>query len=77
MLSFVMIIKAASTGRPFLGWLTMLFFGLGTVPILFFTGFSASFLSLKARMAGERVAGAMVIIMGLILLLKGAKHFVG
>ncbi len=73
MLSLSMIVKAAATGRPFLGFLTMLSFGLGTLPALFFTGLSASLLSFRARLFGERAAAGMVIVMGLILILKGLK----
>ncbi|MGD0230981.1 MAG: sulfite exporter TauE/SafE family protein [Syntrophorhabdales bacterium] len=70
MLSFAMIVKAATTGRAILGFLTMVLFGLGTVPVLFFTGFSASLFSLRARLLGERVAAGTVIVMGLILIGK-------
>jgi sulfite exporter TauE/SafE len=73
MLSLAMIVKAATTGRPFLGFLTMLSFGLGTLPALFFTGLSASLLSFRARLLSERVAAGMLIIMGFILILKGLK----
>jgi hypothetical protein len=71
MLSLAMVVKAATTGRPFLGFLTMLSFGLGTLPALFFTGLSASLLSFRVRLLGERVAAGMVIVMGLILIVKG------
>ena len=73
MLSLAMIVKAATTGRPFLGFLTMLSFGLGTLPVLFFTGLSASLLSFRARILSEHVAGGTVIVMGLILIFKGLK----
>jgi sulfite exporter TauE/SafE len=51
----------------------MAFFGLGTVPALFFTGLSASVLSMKVRLVGERIAALSVILMGLILILKGVR----
>ncbi len=73
MLSLTMIVKAATTGRPLLGFLTMLFFGLGTLPALFFTGLSASLLSFRARILGERVAACTVIVMGLLLIFKALK----
>jgi hypothetical protein len=73
MLSLAMIVKAATTGRPFLGFLTMLSFGLGTLPLLFFMGLSASFLSFRVRILSERVAAGTVIIMGLILIFGGLK----
>jgi len=74
-LSWAMIVKAGTTENLGSGFLTMLSFGLGTVPPLFLIGFSASFLSLRARFLGERVAALSVIVMGLILISKGARIF--
>jgi sulfite exporter TauE/SafE len=73
MLSWAMVVKAATTQHPLPGFLTMVFFGLGTVPALFLTGLSASLLSMRTRFLGERVAAASIIAMGLILIIKGAK----
>ena len=75
-LSWSMIVKAATTQDITEGFFTMVAFGLGTLPILFLTGFSASFLSLKIRILGEKVAALSVIVMGLILVFKGARTFV-
>ena len=76
MLSWAMIVKAASTGTPLLGFLVTASFGLGTVPALFFTGLSASLLSLQTRFLGERIAAVSVILMGTILVFKGTKYLV-
>lgn len=75
MLSWAMIIKAVTAQNPIMGFFTMALFGLGTVPALFFTGLSASLLTLKIRFFGERVAALSVMAMGLILLSKGARYF--
>ena len=75
-LSWAMIVKAATTQNIPAGCLTMICFGLGTMPALLAAGFSASFLSLNVRILGEKVAAISVIIMGLILLSKGAKILV-
>jgi len=72
MLSWAMIIKAATMQSLLGGFLTMFAFGLGTVPALFLTGLSASLLSLRVRFLGERAAAVSVIVMGLILVYKGA-----
>jgi sulfite exporter TauE/SafE len=72
MLSWAIIIKAATMPSLLGGFLTMFAFGLGTVPALFFTGLSASLLSLRVRFLGERAAAVSIIAMGLILLYKGA-----
>lgn len=76
LLSWAMIVKAASTGNPLTGFFVTTSFGLGTVPALFFTGLSASLLSLKARFFGERIAAVSVILMGMILIFKGTRYFV-
>ena len=75
-LSWAMIAKAAATQQVPLGFLTMIAFGLGTVPILLMTGVSASFFSLRMRLLGERLSGVAVILMGLILAYKGGRIFV-
>ncbi len=76
MLSWAMIIKAATTQSAAGGFFTMTFFGLGTVPALFGTGLSASMLSMKMRFLGERVAAMSITVMGLILVIKGVPIFV-
>jgi hypothetical protein len=75
-LSWAMIVKAAATQHIPLGFLTMIAFGLGTVPVLFLTGMSASFISIRVRLMGERVAALSVILMGLILVYKGGRILV-
>lgn len=72
-LSWAMIVTAATTRDPVHGFLTMIAFGLGTLPALLLTGLSASFLSIKARFMGERLAALSVIAMGLIMVFKGVK----
>ena len=74
-LSWSIIVKAAATQDPAQGFLTMASFGLGTMPALFFTGFSVSLLSMKTRIMGERTAAVSVSLMGLILIFKGVRAF--
>jgi uncharacterized protein len=75
-LSWAMIVKAATAQQIDQAVLTMVSFGLGTAPLLFLTGFSASYISLKTRILGERLAALSIIIMGLFLVLKGVRHLV-
>ncbi len=75
MFSFAMIVKAAATGSPSIGFLTMFLFGVGTAPVLFFTGLSASLISFKMRFLGERVAGGMLMVMGVMLIIRGGRYF--
>lgn len=72
-LSCSMLIKAALTENVAEGFLTMAVFGLGTVPGLLAVGLSASLVSLRTRLIGERLAALSVIAMGLILAVKGAR----
>ncbi len=75
MLPWAMVMKASSSQNFFHGFLTMVLFGVGTIPVLFFTGLFASFLSFRLRLLGERLAGLSVIVMGAILVFKGLKYF--
>ena len=75
-LSWSMVLKSATCPTATGGFLTMAAFGLGTVPLLFATGLSTSFLSLKMRIFGERIAAVSIIIMGLILFFKGVRTLV-
>jgi uncharacterized protein len=75
-LSWAMIVKAATTQNALAGFVIMLAFGLGTVPALFLPGLFASILSVKLRVAGEKLAALSVIAMGLMLVSKGAKVLV-
>ena len=68
-----MLIKAAITENITEGAMTMLAFGLGTFPALLTVGISASLLSLKIRMIGERVAAFSIMAMGAFLMFKGAR----
>jgi sulfite exporter TauE/SafE len=72
-LSCSMLIKAATTENMAKGFMTMVAFGLGTVPVLLGLGISASLFTLRTRLIGERLAALAVIFMGLILIFQGAK----
>ena len=72
-LSYSMLVKAAITENAAEGAMTMLAFGLGTVPALLTVGISASLLTLRIRIIGERVAALSVIAMGLFLMFKGVR----
>jgi len=71
-LLWAMVVTAAATRDPLKGFFTMVLFGLGTMPILLLTALPPSFLSSKTRLLAERAAAAYIVVMGLILILKGA-----
>jgi uncharacterized protein len=72
-LSLSMLVKAALTENLFQGFITMIAFGLGTLPALMAVGFAASLLTLRTRLIGERLAALSVIAMGLILVVRGVR----
>lgn len=74
-LSWAMLVKAASTLDPVKGFLLMAAFGLGTVPVLIAVGLSASVLSVKMRQFGEKVASLSIMVMGVLMVVKGANVF--
>ncbi len=66
-----MFLMAAASGSALNGVLTMLIFGTGTVPALFVTGLATSYISTRFRRYAGTLAGATVILMGAMILLRG------
>jgi sulfite exporter TauE/SafE len=67
---FAAQLKAAGTGSAIAGLLTMLAFGLGTLPVMLGIGFSASWLSADRRGQLFRAAGIVAIAIGGITILR-------
>jgi sulfite exporter TauE/SafE len=65
------LLVAASTGGALSGGLGMVFFGVGTLPPLVLVGMGAAAVSVEARQRLTRIAGALIIVVGLQLLLRG------
>jgi sulfite exporter TauE/SafE len=65
------LLVTASTGRPSSGGLGMVFFGVGTLPPLLLVGMGAGALGVRARQRLTRVAGVVIIVVGLQLVLRG------
>jgi uncharacterized protein len=63
-------IKAAETGNLWRGMITMLAFGLGTLPSMLGIGVSASLLSVDRRSQLFRMGGWVTIAIGLLILLR-------
>ena len=70
-LSWAMVVTAAATQEPVRGGLTMVIFGVGTVPLLLLTGVSAHLVSLRMRFLGERLAAITIIVMGVVMVARG------
>jgi hypothetical protein len=67
-------IKAAETGDWWQGMITMLAFGLGTLPTLLGMGIFASKLSSNQRSQLYRLGGWLTLIIGILTLLRTGSH---
>ncbi len=68
---YAMEINAAGTGSAGLGMLTMLAFGLGTVPTLFLLGLVSSAVGRQLPRRLFQIAALLVIVLGILTLLQG------
>jgi len=71
-LVYAMLARAASTGSAATGALTLAVFGLATVPALAATGLAGVRLRPERRLLFQRVAGVLVVAMGLLTATRGA-----
>jgi sulfite exporter TauE/SafE len=65
------LLLATSSGKAWHGALGMAFFGLGTFPALLMLDFGAGALSVRFRQGMMKLAGALMLIVGLQLALRG------
>jgi hypothetical protein len=70
-LVFAMLVVAAGTQSLWVGALTMLAFGLGTVPTLLGFGLAANLLSVKLRGRLRFVAGILILIFATQTIFRG------
>ncbi len=66
------LLAASSTGSPLLGAAGMALFGLGTIPALLVLGVGAWRLSAHTRQVFSRVAGVLIVLVGVQLVLRGS-----
>lgn len=71
-LVYGMVAVAATSGGAAQGALTMAVFGLSTIPALAVVGAFGSRLRPSGRVAMQRVAGVLVVLMGLLTVARGA-----
>jgi uncharacterized protein len=69
-------IKAAGTGSLWAGGLTMLGFGLGTLPTMLLVGVSAEAMSRDRRSQLFRMGGWVTLVIGILTLLRSADTMV-
>jgi sulfite exporter TauE/SafE len=65
--------RASLAGTPVMGAFTMLVFGLGTVPAVF--ALTVVPQTLLRRMKAQRLAGALLAALGVLLILRGLASF--
>ncbi|MFV1849620.1 MAG: sulfite exporter TauE/SafE family protein [Porticoccaceae bacterium] len=67
------LVMAAATGAPLNGGMVMVVFGLGTVPMLFVTGFLGQYAAQRFRSLMVPVGRGLMIVNGLILFALAAQ----
>jgi sulfite exporter TauE/SafE len=65
--------RASLAGSPVMGAFTMLVFGLGTVPAVF--ALTVIPQTLLRRVKAQRLAGALLAVLGVLLILRGLANF--
>jgi uncharacterized protein len=65
--------RASLAGTPFMGAVTMLVFGLGTVPAIFALTLVPQ--AVLRRVRAQRLAGALLAALGVLLILRGLANF--
>lgn len=73
-LVYAFLLKAGSSGSLWLGWLTMVAFGLGTVPLMVLIGYSGRFLSVTSRSRLFQVAAWCIVLTGAISIARGTTQ---
>ncbi|MFQ5583921.1 MAG: sulfite exporter TauE/SafE family protein, partial [Calditrichia bacterium] len=69
--------KAATTGNATAGLLTMVAFGLGTLPAMMLIGLGANVVSVQFRQRLFKVATVLVILLGIFSVYRGIKAISG
>jgi sulfite exporter TauE/SafE len=65
--------RASLTGSPAMGAITMLIFGLGTVPAIFTLTMIPR--ALLRQIKTQRLAGVLLAVLGMLLILRGLANF--
>jgi sulfite exporter TauE/SafE len=73
-LVYAFLLKAGSAGSLWLGWLTMVVFGLGTVPLMVLVGYSGRFFSVASRTRLFQMAAWCIVLTGVISVARGAAQ---
>jgi len=71
-LVYLAIFGALATGNPWQGSLYMIFFGLGTIPLMTTAIYLGNFLNQKIKQQIVRIIPVFVIIIGILFILRGS-----
>jgi sulfite exporter TauE/SafE len=74
-LVYAFLLKAGSTGAMWQAVLTMMAFGLGTIPMMIAVGYGGQFISGMGRARLYKVAAWCIVVTGLISIARGAIQF--
>ena len=74
---YAVLVKAVATGSLMSAALTMLVFGIGTFPALFFAGYFSHLLNHKYRAYIYKAAGLLILILGAMATVKGLQGLLG
>lgn len=70
-LVYMAVAGALATGEPILGMQFMVFFGIGTLPMMLFAAYSSYILPVKLKLHVQKAIPAFVVVMALALILRG------
>jgi len=73
-LTYSMFVTAISSGGFLEGFLMLFAFGLGTIPMLFFTGVFSSALLRGLRAYGNVISGIAMMVLGIVMVLLSMLH---
>lgn len=70
-LVYVALTGALATGSVMGGILYMVFFGLGTLPLMFIFSLAGQFISVEIRRKFTRLVPAFIVVLGILFILRG------
>jgi len=73
-LVYAFLLKAGSSGSLWLGWLTMVAFGLGTIPLMMLVGTSGRLLSVAGRARLFQISAWCIVLTGAISIARGTTQ---
>ncbi len=70
-LVYVALAGALATGSTYQGMLYMVFFGLGTLPLMFVFSLAGQFIGVNARRKFTKLIPAFIFVLGVLFILRG------